>query len=50
MDEMMEEKLYVCPMHPDETSNKPGTCPICGMDLVLMEDIEEMEETEESDM
>jgi transcription initiation factor IIE alpha subunit len=47
MDEMMENKIYVCPMHHDETSDKPGTCPICGMDLVLME---EMEETEESDM
>jgi Cu(I)/Ag(I) efflux system membrane fusion protein len=26
--------LYHCPMHPDYTSEKPGTCPICGMDLV----------------
>ncbi len=25
---------YVCPMHPDVTSDEPGTCPICGMDLV----------------
>jgi len=24
---------YVCPMHPDVTSNKPGTCPVCGMTL-----------------
>jgi Cu/Ag efflux protein CusF len=22
---------YVCPMHPDELSNIPGTCSICGM-------------------
>ena len=22
---------YVCPMHPQELSNKRGTCPICGM-------------------
>jgi hypothetical protein len=27
-------KGYVCPMHPDVTSNEPGRCPICGMDLV----------------
>ena len=26
--------LYHCPMHPTVTSGKPGSCPICGMDLV----------------
>lgn len=26
--------LYVCPMHPEVTSDSPGNCPICGMDLV----------------
>lgn len=26
--------LYVCPMHPQITSESPGSCPICGMDLV----------------
>jgi len=26
--------LYSCPMHPEVTSNKPGTCPKCGMALV----------------
>jgi Cu(I)/Ag(I) efflux system membrane fusion protein len=25
---------YVCPMHPDVVSPQPGTCPVCGMDLV----------------
>lgn len=28
-----EAKIYVCPMHPEVTSDKPGTCPKCGMDL-----------------
>jgi Cu(I)/Ag(I) efflux system membrane fusion protein len=28
------EPGYVCPMHPDVTSDEPGDCPICGMDLV----------------
>jgi len=27
---------YVCPMHPQVTSDAPGSCPICGMDLVLV--------------
>jgi hypothetical protein len=25
--------LYQCPMHPEVTSDKPGTCPKCGMTL-----------------
>jgi hypothetical protein len=25
---------YTCPMHPDVTSEKPGQCPKCGMNLV----------------
>jgi hypothetical protein len=25
---------YTCPMHPEITSDKPGTCSKCGMDLV----------------
>lgn len=33
----MEQKTYVCPMHPEVTSDKLGTCPKCGMDLVLKE-------------
>ncbi|MFP4611451.1 MAG: efflux RND transporter periplasmic adaptor subunit, partial [Thiohalophilus sp.] len=29
---------YVCPMHPQIVRDEPGTCPICGMDLVPKED------------
>ena len=29
------EAGYVCPMHPDQTSEEPGKCPQCGMTLVL---------------
>lgn len=25
---------YTCPMHPTVISDKPGTCPVCGMNLV----------------
>jgi Cu(I)/Ag(I) efflux system membrane fusion protein len=32
-----ERKLYRCPMHPNYTSDKPGSCPICGMKLVPVE-------------
>lgn len=27
-------ETYTCPMHPTVVSDKPGSCPICGMDLV----------------
>lgn len=30
--------VYTCPMHPEVTSDKPGQCPKCGMDLVLKTD------------
>lgn len=31
----VEPEDYVCPMDPDVRSSKPGTCPRCGMKLVL---------------
>ena len=30
-------QTYTCPMHPQIVQEKPGTCPICGMDLVPYE-------------
>ncbi len=38
----MEQKsekttVYTCPMHPEVTSDKEGTCPKCGMTLVKKE-------------
>src|SRR3989338_2048508 len=29
----MEMKFYTCPMHPEVISDKPGSCPKCGMAL-----------------
>ena len=30
-------KTYICPMHPEVTSDNPGRCPKCGMKLVETE-------------
>ncbi len=31
-------EIYTCPMHPQIIRDKPGNCPICGMNLVKKED------------
>ncbi|HTN07922.1 efflux RND transporter periplasmic adaptor subunit [Agriterribacter sp.] len=36
------EGKYTCPMHPQIIRDKPGTCPICGMDLVPMSSSNEL--------
>jgi Cu2+-exporting ATPase len=35
---------YTCPMHPEVIEDKPGSCPVCGMDLVAMAPDESAEE------
>lgn len=40
---------YTCPMHPHYISDKPGTCPICAMDLVAIEGEKEEEKTNTSE-
>lgn len=32
-----QAEQYTCPMHPHYVADRPGTCPICGMDLVELE-------------
>ncbi len=34
-DDHSHSQEYTCPMHPTVLQDKPGTCPVCGMDLVL---------------
>ncbi len=36
-----EHESYTCPMHPTVIQDKPGSCPICGMDLVRKRQQEE---------
>lgn len=34
INQAVPEKTWVCPMHPEIMQDHPGTCPICGMELV----------------
>tara|TARA_R110002124_G_scaffold266813_2_gene433827 strand:- start:16249 stop:18099 length:1851 start_codon:yes stop_codon:yes gene_type:complete len=34
---LAEGQKYTCPMHPHYIADRPGSCPICGMDLVALE-------------
>ena len=33
-----QSPTYTCSMHPQIRQNEPGDCPICGMDLILLEE------------
>jgi len=38
---VVESGYYVCPMHPEERSAKPGRCPKCGMNLEFRKDVKD---------
>ena len=40
---------YICPMHPQISADHPGSCPVCGMDLVLASDGEQEEAATSAD-
>lgn len=42
-------QLFICPMHPTYTSERPGECPICGMNLVPVELDDPVSAAEEDD-
>lgn len=41
--EIAEETIWTCSMHPQIRKNEPGDCPICGMDLIPLENEQEGE-------
>jgi Cu(I)/Ag(I) efflux system membrane fusion protein len=41
---------YTCPMHPQVHLDKPGVCPICGMDLVKASNSRKMETSSDEPM
>lgn len=43
-----EAELYQCPMHPTIIRDRPGQCPICGMDLVPVAQEHEQIDTEDA--
>ena len=43
-DDKAASAVFVCPMHLDVKSDKPGECPKCGMDLVKASGLEKLNE------
>ncbi|MDH3784441.1 MAG: efflux RND transporter periplasmic adaptor subunit, partial [Acidobacteriota bacterium] len=38
--------MHICPMHPQVVQEGPGSCPICGMDLVPVTSVQDSQGTE----
>lgn len=43
-DETSEEQIWTCSMHPQIQQNGPGQCPLCGMDLIPLDNSMDSEE------
>ncbi|MCI0448311.1 MAG: efflux RND transporter periplasmic adaptor subunit [Chlorobi bacterium] len=37
---IVKNEIYTCPMHPQIIQDRPGLCPICGMDLVKKNELD----------
>lgn len=37
--QMNKEQVWTCSMHPQIRQNEPGKCPICGMDLIPVDEV-----------
>lgn len=46
LEEESEKDIYYCPMHPNFTSDKAGSCSICGMSLVKKEKVKQSQSLE----
>lgn len=44
--ETSTKEIYTCPMHPQIVQDRPGQCPICGMDLVKKSEVSTGEQTD----
>ncbi|MFT5824240.1 MAG: Cu(I)/Ag(I) efflux system membrane fusion protein [Crocinitomix sp.] len=44
-DDTAKEQIWTCSMHPQIHQNGPGKCPLCGMDLIPLDNSMEDEET-----
>ena len=49
MSALAEGQKYTCPMHPHYIADRPGSCPICGMDLVALDAEEESSGSDAAD-
>lgn len=45
-----QEEVWTCPMHPQVRENEPGDCPICGMELVRADEVDEDAEVDDYSM
>jgi len=48
--ENVEETIWTCSMHPQIKMDKPGDCPICGMDLIPLQNNDVVEEADPNEI
>ena len=46
----VEQTIWTCSMHPQIKQDKPGDCPICGMDLIPLKTNENIEESDPNEI